>query len=259
MNGTIENIINRASLRTYSDKKLTKEHIDILLESAMRAPTAGNMMLYSIILIEDENTKKILSQTCDNQPFIAKSSVIMIFTADYQKWYDYYNLFGVKDYCDKHGLTYEGPGEANILLAANDAIIAAQNVVIAGESLGIGSCYIGDIMENYEIHRELLNLPEFTFPVAMLCLGYYPDNYNKVLRNRFDRKYVVFNEKYERLDGVQLREMYSEFEKKYSSNNKFNAENMAQVHYRIKTGSDFFKEMNRSVREALKNWSGKKL
>lgn len=259
MNNVLESIMNRASLRNYSDKKLVKQDIDILIESAMRAPTAGNMMLYSIIVIEDDNTKKVLSKTCDNQPFIEKAPLIMIFTADYQKWYDYYNLFGVKNYCENNNVSYVGPSEANLLLAANDAIIAAQNVVIAGESLGIGSCYIGDIMENYETHKELLNLPDFVFPVAMLCLGYYPDNYKKVLRNRFDRKYIVFNEKYRKIDETEIREMFSTFEKNYSLNNKYNAENMAQMHYRIKTGAEFSREMDRSVKEALKNWSGKKL
>lgn len=58
------------------------------------------------------------------------------------------------------------------MLAACDAVIAAQNVVTAAHSLGLGSCYIGDIMEKCEEHRELLSLPKYVFPVAMLVLGY---------------------------------------------------------------------------------------
>ena len=57
------------------------------------------------------------------------------------------------------------------MLACCDALIAAQTTVLAAESLGIGSCYIGDIMENYEIHRDLLQLPKYVFPIALLCLG----------------------------------------------------------------------------------------
>lgn len=259
MNKVIDSIVKRKSLRSYSKERISKEHMDILIQSAMRAPTAGNMMLYSIILIEKEETKKTLSKTCDNQPFIAEAPLVMVFTADYQKWYDYYNLCKVDSYCERNGLKFTGPTEANLLLAANDAIIAAQNVVIAAESLGIGSCYIGDIMENYETHKELLDLPDFAFPVAMLCLGYYPENYNIKPRNRFNKEFVVFNEKYNRLDESQIKEMFGELEDNYSSNNKFDAENFGQIHYRIKTGADFSKEMERSVKEALKIWSGKNL
>ena len=42
------------------------------------------------------------------------------------------------------------------MLAVTDCAIAAQNAVTAADSLGLGSCYIGDIMEQCEFHRELL-------------------------------------------------------------------------------------------------------
>ena len=58
------------------------------------------------------------------------------------------------------------------MLACCDALIAAQTAVIAAESLGIGSCYIGDIMENYEAHRDLFGLPQYVFPICLLCFGY---------------------------------------------------------------------------------------
>ena len=57
------------------------------------------------------------------------------------------------------------------MMACSDALIAAQNAVVAAESLGIGSCYIGDVLEQAEIHAELLDLPRHTLPVAMLCFG----------------------------------------------------------------------------------------
>ena len=64
------------------------------------------------------------------------------------------------------------PQEGDLFLACNDALIAAQTAVVAAESLGIGSCYIGDIMENYEAHRDLFGLPQYVFPICLLCFGY---------------------------------------------------------------------------------------
>jgi len=43
--------------------------------------------------------------------------------------------------------------------------------VIAAESLGIGSCYIGDIIENWETHQALFDLPRYTFPAVLICFG----------------------------------------------------------------------------------------
>ena len=57
------------------------------------------------------------------------------------------------------------------MLAVTDCVIAAQNAVTAADSLGLGSCYIGDIMERCEFHRELLNLPDYVFPAVMLVIG----------------------------------------------------------------------------------------
>ena len=258
MNQTIELIKKRASLRRYSGKPISKEHIDAILESAMRAPTAGNMMCYSIIVVEDQAKKEMLSRTCDNQPFIAKAPLVLIFAADYQKWYDFYSISGVDDYCTENKMDYFKPSEASLFLAMEDAFIAAENAVIAAESLGIGSCYIGDIMERYEEHKKILSLPEFVFPAAMLCLGYYPEGFSQSPRERFDKKYVVFKDEYKRLSGNEIKDMYKNLDAKFNPKSKYNAKNYAQMHYAFKTGADFSKEMARSIREVLKIWNGKK-
>ena len=54
MNDTIDLINKRISLRKFSDKLVTKEHIDTIVNSALRAPTAGNLMLYSMIIVKDK-------------------------------------------------------------------------------------------------------------------------------------------------------------------------------------------------------------
>lgn len=259
MNGTMELIRNRMSLRKYKEENISKEHLDLILEGIMRAPTAGNMMMYSVIVVKDEEKKKKLSESCDNQPFIAKAPVVLIFLADMQRWYDYFEHCDVQDYCIEKGLKYDGPDEASLLLAANDAIIAAQNGVIAAESVGIGSCYIGDIMENYEIHKEMFNLPKWVFPVSMLCLGYYPEEMERRITPRFNKEFIIFDEEYKKLSSEDFTEMYKVHESKFNKNNVFGANNIGQLIYARKVGSEFSEEMGRSVREGLKNWTGEEL
>ncbi len=258
MNETIKLIKERASLRNFANKKISSEDRDLIIESALRAPTAGNMMLYSIIIVDDQEKKDILSETCDNQPFIAKAPLVMIFLGDYQRWYDYYQLSGVKDYCLREGLEFTAPTKADLMLGCSDALIAAQNAVIGAESLGIGSCYIGDIMENYERHQKLLGLPSWTFPIAMLVMGHYPEK-RPVVKSRFDKKYIVHQDSYSRLGEEELKTMLSDFSKKFPSDNIYNAENMGQFMYARKTGADFTREMARSIRVMLENWQGEKI
>ena len=256
MNEAIELIKKRASLRRYSPVPVSQEYIDKILESAMRAPTAGNMMCYSIIVVEDQAKKEMLSRTCDNQPFIAKAPLLLVFAADYQKWFDYYRVNNVDNFCREKGTNFCKPSHASLLLAVDDALIAAENAVIAAESLGIGSCYIGDIMEQYEKHKEILNLPDFVFPCAMLCLGYYPEGYSQAPRERFDKKYVIFKDEYKKLSDNEIKDMYKDLDARFNPDNKYGAKNFAQMHYSFKTGADFSKEMVRSISEVLKVWNG---
>ena len=258
-NPTLQVLNNRVSLRVYEQREISQETLDVILEAMMRAPTAGNQMLYSVIVVRDQKTKEILAQTCDHQAFIATAPVILIFLADHQRWFDYYRLNGVAEYCDREGLQFEAPQESDLLLAIEDAMIAAQNAVIAAESIGIGSCYIGDIVENYEVHRELFDLPDWAFPIGMLCLGYYRENHLKKLRDRFDKQYIVFDEKYKHLTEEEYRQMFAQEETRYHPDNPYRADNFAQAFYARKTGAAFSKEMARSVRVAMKQWDGRLL
>jgi len=86
-------------------------------------------------------------------------------------------------------------------------------------------------------------------------MGYYPEGYNKVKRERFDKKYIVYTDKYDDSYKDNIKDCFKNIEKRFNEENEFDAKNMGQVHYAIKTGADFSKEMTRSVRVALKNWN----
>lgn len=257
MNGTLKLIDNRKSVRAYADKEIPRDFKDRIIEAAMRAPTAGNMMLYSMIEIDDQEMKDKLAVSCDNQPFIAKAPLLLLFVADYQRWDDYFTISGVPELMESRGEPMRHPEEGDMMLACNDALISAQTSVIAAESLGIGSCYIGDIMENYEFHRELFDLPDYAFPVTLLCFGYPNDNYQeKKPASRFPKKYIHYKNKYKRLSPEEFNEMYQPMQERYFSGGKYfeGASNIGQHFYLRKHASSFMKEMNRSVRAAMKAW-----
>jgi nitroreductase len=248
-------INNRGSVRAYDPKPLSQEEVDTIIHGAMRAPTAGNMMFYSILEVKNQEMKERLVKTCDNQPFIATAPLVLIFLADMQRWYDFYAASNVPEKCKTINEIYRTPDESDLLLACCDALVAAQNAVITAESLGIGSCYIGDIMENIEIHREMFNLPKWVFPIILLCLGYpKQDPSKRILTSRFSKKFIHFTDNYKRFNKEEFTEMFKHIEREVLVKN---AENLGQDYYLRKTGSDFAREMSRSVKVAIRDWTRK--
>ena len=146
-NETMQLLYNRKSVRAYEKQPIPEADVQAILRAAVEAPTAGNMTLWSAIRVTDEAKKKRLSETCDNQPFIAAAPLVLVFCADYKRWYD---LFASLEL----GETLRRPGEGDMMLAMVDAVIAAHASVVAADALGYGSCYIGDIIERCEQQRE---------------------------------------------------------------------------------------------------------
>lgn len=248
-------IENRCSLRQFDTRAIEPEVEEAILEAAMRSPTATNRMLYSILTIRDQKTKDILAETCNHQGFISKAPLILVFLADQQKLYDFYEYSKVPEMCEEKGMRYMVPAEHHFLLGAHDAINAAENAVIAAESLGVGSCYIGHIVSWYEKHRDLFELPPLTFPVTMLVLGYPKPGAVRKKSPRFDKKYVVFEEKYKRLRPEEIEDMYRRMP--YTENNRYGAKNSGQLYYMNRYHNDApYRESVRSVKAALKNWTG---
>jgi len=250
VNPTIELLNARCSTRVYSDAPITDAEKAAILHTTMRAPTGGNMMLYSIIEVTDQVLKDGLAVTCDDQPFIAKAPWVLVFVADMQKWTD---LFAYSHVERVQGVEHRStPGSGDLMLAASDALIAAQNAVVAAESLGIGSCYIGDVLEQAETHCKLFDLPPHAMPIAMLCFGRAAASRPPVPRYEAN---VVHGNTYKRMTAEQL----AAFEEGLLAQGASKAmppgiENIGQLIYRRKYASDFMAEMNRSVDWWLKRW-----
>ena len=241
MNETIQVLMNRKSVRVFEDKEITPEIKDIILAAAMRAPTGGNCMPYSIIDVTDQSIKDKLAETCDHQPFIAQAKMVLIFCADYHRWYRKFKMAGCED--------IPAPELSNMVLATEDAVIAAHTACIAAESLGIGSCYIGDIMEHCELHRELFQLPPYVFPAVMLVLGYPTARQRERTKPaRCPLDSIVMENTYRKMDRDALYQMFSH------KSGQQSYEDWMTAFCNRKYNSDFSREMGRSVREYLKEF-----
>ena len=253
MNTTLRQIERRVSLRTYADRPIEEEHVDAILDSAIRAPTAGNMMLYSILRVGDSTKRRKLAETCGHS-FIGEAPLVLVFLADMQRWVDYFEGSGVRERCEQEGKEYVTPDTAKLLMSCCDALIAAQNTVIAAESLGIGSCYVGDIMGRAEEHRALFDLPSFAFPIALLCYGYYPEGFERRRSERFDRQFIVHDNVYRRATHGDLGEMLRGIRQKFASMLEKRAMNLGQLTYHGFMAGPAAVEQRESVGLLLKPW-----
>lgn len=233
MNETIRQLYDRRSVRVFTEQDISPEDKKLILEAATQAPTAGNQQLYTILDITDPAIKEQLVHTCDEQPFIAQGKMVLVFCADCLKWQEAYKAVGCAP---------RDPGVGDLLLAVSDTLIAAQNAVVAAESLGIGSCYIGDIMENYEAQKKLLNLPRYVFPAAMLVFG-YPTQQQKDRPKpvRSPMEHIVHENGYRKMDAGELEAMLT------VKKQQPDYEKWLQAFCKRKYNSDFSREMTRSV------------
>ena len=124
--------------------------------------------------------------------------------------------------------------------------------------MGIGSCYIGDILEQFETHQAMFDLPKYALPIGLVCFGHPTEKQAaRKLTPRFDPKFVLHTNRYHRLDDRDLEEMYQARSEQFAAMGERpdGIQNLGHYSYLKKFGAAFTIEMNRSVRAMLKSWT----
>ena len=244
MNDVIRQLEARKSVRAYEPKEIPQEDVRAILSAAVQAPTAGNMTLWTAIHVTDPEKKQALSVSCDNQPFIAKAPLVLVFCADYKRWFDLFKTIDL-------GEELRRPGEGDFLLAMSDALIAAQSAVVAADALGYGSCYIGDIIENCDTQREILGLPEYVKPVGMVVIGVpTAQQMERKKPARFEIEDVVHENTYQPAGAQKFRSMLE-------ARQGLSGEDMDRwlmAFTKRKWNCDFSREMTRSAAQMIGEW-----
>ncbi len=185
INETIRTQLAHRTIREFKDQKIPREVFELLMEVARRTATSTGMQACSIIRVTDAELKSRIAEVC-KQEYVARAPELLIFVVD-----QYRNNQIAKE----KGCFVETARDMDRFFAAfTDACIMAQNVVIAAESMGLGTVYLGSILNDSEKICELLKLPELTFPVIGLGLGY--PNQNPQLKPRMEMRLRVFENAY---------------------------------------------------------------
>ena len=197
-NETIKLLLERGSVRKYKDKKIPAEILETVLKAGIHAPTAGNLQPFSIIKVENPETNKKLGEMM-GQRFVGTAPVNLIFCIDYHR---------LKRWADLE----VGPFTAtssfrHFWVGFQDTIISAQNICTAADALGLGSVYIGSILETFREVKEMFKLPDHVFPVVLLCMG-YPVEKPKP-RKKLGVETIVHSEVYNDPDDETLLEAFN--------------------------------------------------
>jgi len=201
-NKTMKLLFERSSCRSFLDKKIPEDVLSLVLEAGIHAPTAGNLQPYSIIRIEDVRAKQKLAEMCE-QSFIGKASVLLLFCIDLHRNERWANL-EVAPFTATSSFRH-------FWVSFQDTMICAQNICTAADSMGLGSVYIGTVIDNPAEIQAMFKLPKGVFPVVLLCMG-YPTKRMKP-RNRLGVTIVVHSESYRELKDQELIDVYDQ---KYS-------------------------------------------
>jgi nitroreductase len=198
-NTTLKLLMERASLRNFSSRKISRRVLQYILEAGTHAATGGNLQPYSIIKIESGRTRKRLAKMCW-QPFMAKAPVHLLFCIDWhrlQRW----AKIEIAPFSATSSFRH-------FWIAFQDTVICAQNMCTAADSLGLGSVYIGTIMEFFPEMKRMCKLPNGVVPVVLLCIG-YPKTKPRV-RRKLGVESVVHDETYREIDDAEIRNAYND-------------------------------------------------
>ncbi len=165
MNETIELILSHRSIRKFEDRELNQDQIQTIVKCAQAASTSSFIQAYSIIGIKDRQKKKQLAALAGDQQYVLDNGHFFVFCGDLHR----HELIS-----EMHDVNLNETLEntETFMVAVIDATLAAQNAVLAAESMGLGACYIGGIRNNLEEVCKLLNIPKRVIPLFGICIGY---------------------------------------------------------------------------------------
>ncbi len=235
----IQSFAGRRSVRKYSDREVSRELLDSILEAAMRAPTCGNMQLYSVVVTRSAEGKAALAPTHFNQTMVTGAPVVLTVCADFNRF---------TRWCE---LSDADPGYDNFLSfmsAVADATIFAQQIVAIAESEGLGTCYLGTVTYNADKISDVLGLPDLCVPVACITLGWPAEE--GVETERLPLRAVVHEERYRADSDEEIIELFKAKDD-YAPNRRFIEENDKKTLAQVFTDVRYPRAMNEDFSRAF--------
>ncbi len=207
-NDVIASLLDHRSVRGYLPDPVPAGTLETMIAAAQSAATSSNLQTWSVVEVSNPATRAEFAAIANNQKHIVECPLFLCFIADVSR---------NERMATAEGQTLEGlPFFETFLVAAIDAALAAQNAVVAAESLGLSTVYIGAMRNNVQRVAELLALPPGAVCVFGLCVGTAKPGAESSVKPRLPQPAVLFRETYATAREAELRQAYDAELSRYS-------------------------------------------
>ena len=162
VNETHKLLQSHRSIRKFVDEPLPDDTVAEIVRCATAAATSSNLQATTVIRVRNPDTRARIAEVAGGQEHIRTAGAFLVWCADFARPGLACEIGG--------GSTTTGMTE-QFIIATVDVALAAQNAVVAAESLDLGICYIGAIRNDPQTVADLLELPDHVYPVFGLCIG----------------------------------------------------------------------------------------
>ncbi len=187
-NPVLEVLLNHRSVRAFLPDALEDGVLETIVAAAQSAPTSSNQQAWSVVAVRDPARKARLSALSGNQRFIEQAPVFLCWIADLSRL----TRRGERHQRQLEGLDYL----ESFMVALADATLAAQNAVVAAESLGLGTVYVGGLRYNPEAVAQELALPPNAVAVFGMSIGHPDPAVPSAVKPRLPQSLVLHHETY---------------------------------------------------------------
>jgi nitroreductase len=188
-NETLDTLLAHRSVRNYADRPLPAGTLETLIAAAQSASTSSNLQTWSVVAIENPERKARLAELAGGQSHVRAAPLFLVWLADLARL----EAAGARSGASVEGLHYL----ETLFVGVIDAALAAQNAVVALESLGMSAVYIGGIRNQPEQVAAELGLPPRVLPVFGLCVGYPDEAQPAQVKPRLPQEVVLHREQYD--------------------------------------------------------------
>jgi nitroreductase len=243
-NEVIAALLDHRSVRGYKPDPVPPGTLETLVAAAQSAATSSNMQWTSVIVVSDPAKKKVLAEIAGNQKHIEQCPLYLCWVADMTRNAEISTAEQVE--------FATMPWLETFMVACLDVALAAQNAVVAAESLGLGTVYIGAMRNDPERVARLLGLPRQSFVVFGLCVGYATEAAAGEVKPRLPQSIVLHREAYDGRNTDAGRQTYDGEMAKFAARHEMQATTWTQ---RVLNRLGPIKSMNgrEKMRAALKS------
>lgn len=193
-------LLQHKSVRKFLPDALQPGTLEALIAAGQSASTSSMLQTWSAVAVEEPEHKSAVARLAGDRDFIRQAPLFLVFCADLNR---------LTNICEQHQRSGQGLENMDpFIMATLDAALAAQNVGMAAESLGLGCCFVGAVRNNAREMAELLCLPPRTFALVGMAIGKVDGSEQSGIKPRLPMDEVLHRERWNEKDHRSLVSSY---------------------------------------------------